>query len=100
MAWFVKNYTTKPEEAADPRLNLVAASLKDLNPATVITAEIDPLRSEGKALAGKLKDAGVKVEYKDYKGVTHEFFGMAAVVDDAKNAQKFAATELKKSLKK
>ena len=100
MGWFIKNYTNKPEEAADPRINLVAANLKGLEPATVITAEIDPLQSEGKALAGKLKDAGVKVEYKNYKGVTHEFFGMAAVVEEAKDAQKFASGELKKSLKK
>ena len=99
MAWFVKNYTNKPEDAADPRINLVAASLKGLSPATVITAEIDPLRTEGKTLADKLKAAGVEVEYKNYNGVTHEFFGMAAVVSEAKDAQKFASKELKKSLK-
>lgn len=98
MAWFMKNYTNSPAEAEDPRLNLVAANLKGLPAATVITAEIDPLRSEGKLLAEKLKEAGVKVEYKDYSGVTHEFFGMAAVVKDAKEAQQFAARELTKSL--
>lgn len=99
MAWFIKQYTNKAEEGNDPRLNLFAANLKGLNPATVITAEIDPLRSEGKGLADKLKEAGVKVEYKEYKGVTHEFFGMAAVVDDAEDAQKFATKEMKKSFK-
>ena len=98
MQWFMKNYTSSPEEANDPRLNLVAADLKNLGPATVITAEIDPLRSEGKLLAEKLKESGVAVEYKNYDGVTHEFFGMAAVVNDAKNAQKFAVDELRKSL--
>lgn len=99
MSWFIKQYTSKPEEANDTRLNLVAASLKGLSPATVITADIDPLKTDGKNLADKLKDAGVKVEYKNYKGVTHEFFGMAAVVGEAKDAQRFAAKELKKYLK-
>lgn len=98
MAWFIKQYTNTPADANDPRLNLLSANLKGLQPATVITADIDPLRSEGEALAKRLKDADVKVEYKNYKGVTHEFFGMALIVDDAKDAQKFAAKELKKSL--
>ncbi len=99
MAWFVKQYLNNPEEANDPRINIIAANLKGLPSTTIITAEIDPLRTEGKLLADKLKDAGVKVDYKNYNGVTHEFFGMASVVNDAKDAQKMAAANLKKSLK-
>lgn len=30
-----------------------------------------------------------------YRGVTHEFFGMGGVVDDAQLAEKFLATGLK-----
>ncbi len=97
MEWFFGQYTTTAEDKKDSRLNLLAADLSGLAPATIITAEIDPLQTEGKALADKLKAAGVKVQYKNYTGVTHEFFGMAPVVSKAKNAQKFAATELKKS---
>ncbi len=98
MAWFMKNYTNSEAEAKDPRLNLVEANLKGISPATIITAEIDPLKTEGKLLAEKLREAGVKVEYKNYEGVTHEFFGMASVVGDAKEAQKFASRQLKNSL--
>ncbi|MBC7386872.1 MAG: alpha/beta hydrolase [Cryobacterium sp.] len=97
MSWFVKNYLNNPGEAKDPRIDLVHANLKGLAPATVITAEIDPLRSDGKELSEKLKAAGVKVHYEDYKGVTHEFFGMAAVLKEAKKAQTVAADDLKKS---
>ncbi len=99
MEWFIKNYTRTPEDVNDPRLNLVAANLKGLAAATVITAEIDPLRTEGKNLADKLKAAGVAVEYKNYNGVSHEFFGMASVVEEANDAQKFAAKELHHSFK-
>ncbi len=98
MGWFIKNYTSSQKETGDPRLNLLAANFKGLNPAIVITAEIDPLRSEGKTLSEKIKDSGVKVEYKNYNGVTHEFFGMSAVVKKAKDAQKFASDQLKKYL--
>ena len=33
----------KPEDASNPMLNLVAANLTGLPPATIITAGIDPL---------------------------------------------------------
>jgi acetyl esterase len=35
-----------------------------------------------------------------YEGVTHEFFGMAAVVGKAKDAQEYAAQRLKDSFAK
>ncbi|WP_205573256.1 alpha/beta hydrolase [Flavisolibacter nicotianae] len=100
MEWFAKNYLGDMSKAADPRIALVNANLKGLPPTTVIGAEIDPLQTEGKLLADKLKDAGVDVDYKLYDGVTHEFFGMATVVPDAKDAQAYAASELKKSFNK
>lgn len=47
-------------------------------------------------LADALKQAGVDAEQKTYDGVTHEFFGMGAVVDEATEAQQMAADALKK----
>ena len=41
-------------------------------------------------LSDKLKQAGVETSYHSYSGVTHEFFGMDAVVADAKKAQDVA----------
>ena len=100
MAWFFKNYLRSPADGKDPRVNLVAANLKGLEPTTVISAEYDPLMSEGKTLADNLQKAGVKVDYKLYDGTTHEFFGMAAVVPQAKEAEQFAAANLKKAFGK
>jgi acetyl esterase len=95
MAWFFKHYGADP---ANPyALPMKAASLKGLPPATVITAEIDPLLSEGKSYADRLKKEGVTVSYKEYAGVTHEFFGMGAVVPKAKDAEQFAADALVKA---
>jgi acetyl esterase/lipase len=94
MGWFVKNYASEAE-SADPRISLVKANLKGLPKTLIIGAEIDPLQTEGKLFADKLKDAGVDTEYKLYDGVTHEFFGMATVVPQAKEAQELAAKNLK-----
>ena len=38
--------------------------------------------------AEALRPAGVLVEYKEYPGMIHAFFGMVPVVDDAMNAQR------------
>jgi acetyl esterase len=98
MQWFFKHYLESEKDGENPMVSLLKANdLSGLPPATVITAGIDPLRSEGKAYADKLKEAGVRVDYKNYDGVTHEFFGMGAVVPDAKQAVKQAANGLRRS---
>ncbi len=98
MEWFVKHVLAKPEDGESPMLNLTTkADLNGLPPATIITAEIDPLLSEGKMLSDKLQEAGVETNYQNNDGVTHEFFGMDAVLDDAKRAQDVAAEDLKKA---
>ena len=95
MAWFFKHYGGDPKNPY--ALPMKADSLKGLPPATIVAAEIDPLLTEGKAYADKLKKDGVKVDYKEYSGVTHEFFGMGAVVPKAKDAEQYAADALKKA---
>lgn len=96
MEWFVSHVFASKDQTSDPRLNLVGRDdFADLPSATVILAQIDPLRSEGETLAEKLKDAGVKVNSKVFSGATHEFFGMAKVVPQAKEAMDMAVADLK-----
>lgn len=95
MTWFTEKYLYTSIEAQDPKISLINANLKNLPPTTIITAEIDPLNSEGLMLANKLAAAGVKVNSRNYEGVTHEFFGMGLVVPEAKQAQAYAAEHLK-----
>lgn len=97
MAWFFHHTGRAPADAADPRINLVAAELAGLPATTVILAQIDPLRSEGEMLVERLRSAGVQVEARTYAGVTHEFFGADAVIAEAKQAQMFAGERLKQS---
>ncbi len=92
MAWFFEKYLREPSDGKHPWIDLVnARDLSGLPPATIITAEIDPLRSEGKRYAERLLEASVPVSYQNFKGVTHEFFGMGAVVGDAKKAVRLVA---------
>jgi acetyl esterase/lipase len=99
MGWFLKQYLNSPSEKNDKRINLLTANFQHLNDATIITAQIDPLRTEGKELADKMRAQGVDVTYKNFNGVTHEFFGMAPVLKEARTAQELASKELTKSFK-
>ncbi len=98
MGWFVKNYLSSAAQSADTRISLVNANLKGFPPTLIIAAEIDPLLSEGKLLADKLQAAKVETDYELYNGVTHEFFGMAVIIPQAKAAQSMASSKLKSAL--
>ncbi len=101
MKWFFKYYLNSPDDGNNPRISILRSNdFKGLPSATIINAEIDPLRDEGEAYGEKLKAAGVPVTRKLYKGVAHEFFGMGAVVDEAKEAMTFASQQLKSAFAK
>ncbi len=100
MKWFFDKYLKSAAEGKSPMISLVTANLKSLPATTIIGAQYDPLRSEGALLAENLKTAGVATNYKLYNGTTHEFFGMAAVVEQAKDAQALVVTDLKSAFNK
>jgi acetyl esterase/lipase len=100
MEWFFSYYGPDVDGANDgPRelIDLIDADLSQLPPTTIINAQIDPLLSDGEELAAAIRAAGGEVERKVYDGVTHEFFGMAALLEQAADAQEYAADRLKES---
>ncbi|WP_408591380.1 alpha/beta hydrolase [Novosphingobium sp.] len=72
-----------PVEQAPLAAVLRQPDLAGLAPATVITAEFDPLRDEGNAYADRLVAAGVSVDHAQAPGMIHGFFSMSAMVPDA-----------------
>ena len=94
--WALGLYLGNPADKDDPRIDLVGkADVAGLPRTTIVTAEIDPLRSDGERLGGKLKRATVPVQMRDYSGVTHDFFGMSGVVEKSAMAQAFVADQLR-----
>ncbi|CCH00863.1 alpha/beta hydrolase domain-containing protein [Fibrella aestuarina BUZ 2] len=98
--YFTNNYFNSPADGDSPLISLVdVANLQGLPPTTIIGAEIDPLQTEGMQLRDRLQAQGVPVTYQLYTGVTHEFFGMYAIVPEAQQAQALAATQLRNAFR-
>ncbi len=85
MQWFWNHYLAKKADGASPYASpLVAAQLEGLPPATVLTAQYDPLRDEGIAYAKRLQEAGVPVTQLYAKGMIHGFLSMLEELDQAR----------------
>jgi acetyl esterase len=83
-----------PEGPRDVRVELLEWTGRELTtmpPTLVITAERDVLRNQGWQFAGQLMAAGVPTTEHHVSGVMHDFFGAAAVLDKAEQAQQEAA---------
>jgi len=99
MRWFWNHYLARPEDGRNPYASpLRAASLAGLPPAHVITAEYDPLRDEGEALAARLQQGGVPTTHVRYDGMFHGFFAMTQALDAARRALAEAAAAVKARL--
>nr|MDA3823891.1 alpha/beta hydrolase [Bacteroidales bacterium] len=74
-----------------PYLSPLEAKLNGkLPPLLMVTAQIDPLRDEGKLYAEKFREAGNDVKYVEYKGITHGFLSFYMIFKEAKQAMKMA----------
>jgi acetyl esterase len=78
MESFWNYYLHHEAEAASPLASPIrAASLANLPPALVLTAEFDPLRDEAEDYASLLTRAGVPVAMTRYQGMVHGFIPLA-----------------------
>ncbi len=79
MTWFWDHYADEADRT-DPKAAPLRGNLADLPPATVVTADFDPLRDEGTAYAEALTAAGVPTTHLRARGHTHTSVTMVDVV--------------------
>ena len=98
MEFFWLHYLENAEQAKNPLASPINADCAGLPPATIITAEFDPLCDEGEAYAAKLKNAGVSVSVKRYDGLIHGFLSLTDQFSAAKKALDEVCVSVKKAL--
>lgn len=99
MQWLWESYVELPELLRHPLVSPVFATpLTDLPPASITTAEFDPLRDEGEEYASYLQAAGVPVVARSYNGMIHGFLTMPQLVPAAVNAIADVAADLRAAL--
>jgi acetyl esterase/lipase len=79
MRWFWDHYAD-PADRGDTRAAPLHGNLEGLPPASIVTADFDPLRDEGVAYARSLEAAGVPVRHIRARGHTHTSLTMVGVV--------------------
>jgi acetyl esterase len=96
----LNSYLPNKADRAHPWASpIFTKNLAHLPPATIITAECDPLRDEGKAYATLLNGAGTKATYTDYAGVFHGFASLFGMLPEADQAVAQSADALKAAFK-
>ncbi len=73
MEWFDRHYRAAED---DWRRNPTLAGLTGLPPTVIMTASLDPLRDQGRALAGEIAKVGGEVVYLEAAGTIHGFWSM------------------------
>jgi len=97
MQWFWEQYLQGNSHDKNPyAVPTQATSFKNLASAIVITAQYDPLLSDGEKYAQLLKRDGIEVSYTEYPGMIHGFFTNLAVTQTAREAIDSAALEIKR----
>jgi len=94
MRWFWDHYLGGADGAHPDASPLRAPSLAGVAPALVVVCGLDPLRDEGVAYAGRLREAGVPARLSEYDGMIHGFVRMSAVIDRSRDVQDEVAVAL------
>jgi acetyl esterase len=99
MVWFWNHYAPDPASRLNPDASPNrTADLAGLPAAIVLTAEHDPLRAEGEAYAGRLRDAGVPVELRRFPGQMHGFFTMVGLLPGSTAGLDYVTEQLGRAL--
>jgi acetyl esterase len=96
MAFYWSAYVPHEADRLHPLAAPLRADLTGLPPVLILLAELDVLRSEGEALAAKLREAAVPVEVEIYPGMLHGFIRAAGGVQKARDAVRQAGAWLRR----
>ncbi len=99
--WYLSHYIDGTgTDLKNPELSpLFADDFKGISPTLVYTAGFDPLRDEAEVYAGRLRDAGVPVQYHCFEELIHGFTLMTGLSRASHDASERIAREVGEALR-
>ncbi len=92
---FIGDYLPDAARAGEPAVSPVLHAMPaDLPPTIILTAGLDPLRDQGRALAGLIADTGSEVHFIEAKGLIHGLATMRAAFPTGDRIMRRAASLL------
>ncbi|MEU4426176.1 alpha/beta hydrolase fold domain-containing protein [Actinoplanes sp. NPDC024001] len=87
-------------DGSDPQAvsPLRAGDLSGLAPALVVVPLVDPVADQGRAYAGRLREAGTPAQVCEHPGAPHAFLSMPGLVPQARDARARITTFLRQQL--
>ena len=98
LRWHQEHYLAAPGDARSPRVSPLLGSATGLPPASIQAAECDPLHAQAELYRDHLAAAGVPVDFREYAGMIHGYFGLDSVFDLAGEAMADAGSALRSGL--
>jgi acetyl esterase len=100
MQWFWSQYLQSDEHDQNPyAVPARASSFRGVAPAIILTAQYDPLLSDGEQYSKLLASDDVNVIYREFEGMIHGFFTNLAVTPMALEAIDFVALKVEEITK-
>ena len=100
MQWFWSQYLQSDEHHQNPyAVPARASSFRGVAPAIILTAQYDPLLSDGEQYSKLLASDDVNVIYREFEGMIHGFFTNLAVTPMALEAIDFVALKVEEITK-
>lgn len=98
LVWFFERYLPKGQ-SEDWRVSpMRAASLADLPPMLLVSAEFDPLIDDCEAFVERVRSEGGEVDYHRVEGMVHGFLTLGKLLPEANAAVAHAAAAVKRAL--
>ncbi|MDQ3630176.1 MAG: alpha/beta hydrolase [Actinomycetota bacterium] len=83
--WYFDEYLSPGVDRRAPRVSpLFDRGLSNVPVTLIVTAECDPLRDDGERHVDVLRQAGVTVELRRYRGMIHGFFQMTGALEGSR----------------
>jgi acetyl esterase len=95
-SWYKENYFGSVSDSAHLLASPLLADLGGLPPAAIVTAQYDTFTEQANEYARKLSAAGVKVSRKEFRGMTHGFWGLPGYFDLGSAAVEWGALQVRK----